>query len=71
MTQLNGATDGRKLACKLVGTDGNVFSIIGRVKQALKKAGQDDRAREFVEKAFQAKSYNEILALCGDYVDVR
>jgi len=71
MTQLNGATDGRRPACKLVGKDGNVFSIIGRVRQALKKAGQEDRAREFVEKAFRAKSYNEVLALCGDYVDVR
>lgn len=59
-----------KPVCKLVGTDGNVFSIIARVKQALKKAGQEDRAQEFVEKAFQARSYNEVLALCTDYVDV-
>lgn len=49
MTQLNGATDGRKPACKLVGTDGNVFSIIGRVKQALKKAGREDRDILFIE----------------------
>lgn len=59
-----------KPACKLVGTDGNVFSIIGRVKQALKKAGQDDRASEFVKRAFAAGSYDEVLALCTDYVDV-
>lgn len=71
MAQLNGATDGRKPACKLVGTDGNVFSIIGRVKRALKKAGQEDRAREFVEKAFRAGSYDEVLRLCMDYVEVR
>jgi hypothetical protein len=70
MTQPNGATDAGKPTCKLVGTDGNVFSIIGRVKQALKEAGQEDRAREFVEKAFQARSYDEVLALCTDYVDV-
>lgn len=60
-----------KPPCKLVGTDGNVFAVIGRVKQALKKAGQDDRASEFVQKAFAAKSYDEVLALCMDYVDVR
>lgn len=82
MTQQNGkaneaagpdqAGSGRpKPACKLVGTDGNVFSIIGRVQQALKKAGQNDRASEFVQKAFRAKSYDEVLALCTDYVDVR
>jgi hypothetical protein len=71
MTHPNGATEEGRPACKLVGTDGNVFSIIGRVKQALKEAGQEDRAREFVEKAFQARSYDEVLALCTDYVEVR
>jgi len=71
MTQPNETTKGRKPACKLVGTDGNVFSIIGRVKRALKKAGQEDRAREFVEKAFCAGSYDEVLRLCMDYVEVR
>jgi hypothetical protein len=71
MAQPNGTTDGRRPACELVGTDGNVFSIIGRVKQALKKAGQEDRAREFVEKAFQAGSYDEVLRLCMEFVEVR
>lgn len=71
MTQPNRTTEGRKPACKLAGTDGNVFSVIGRVQKALKKAGQNDRASEFVQKAFQAKSYDEVLALCFDYVDVR
>ena len=59
-----------KPACKLVGTDGNVFAIIGRVKQTLKLAGQEDLAGEFLQKAFRAGSYDEVLALCFDYVDV-
>ena len=71
MTQPNGTENGQKPVCKLIGTDGNVFSVIGRVKHALRKAGQDDRAHEFVEKAFQAKSYHEVLARCADYVDIR
>lgn len=45
--------------CKLVGTD--VFSIIGRVRRALKEAGQEDRAREFVERAYRAGSYDGVL----------
>ena len=57
-------------ACRLTGTDGNVFSIIGKVRQVLRDAGQGDRAGEFVQKAFGAKSYDEGLALCADYVDV-
>ena len=61
----------KKPACKLVGTDGNVFAIIGTVRRALRRAGQDTRATEFVQKAFGARSYDEVLGLCMDYVDVR
>ena len=59
-----------KPPCKLIGTDGNVFSIIGRVRDSLRKAGQDDRAREFVEKAFRSTSYDAVLQLCLEYVEV-
>lgn len=70
MSEQNGKASHPKPPCRLVGTDGNVFSIIGRVRQALREAGQGDRAGEFVRKAFGAKSYDEVLALCADYVDV-
>jgi hypothetical protein len=60
-----------KPTCKLIGTDGNAFSIIGRVRRALTKAGQGDRAREFVEKAYRADSYDGVLQLCLEYVEVR
>jgi len=43
-----------KPPCKLTGEDGNVFFVIGRVRDALRKAGQEVRAREFVEKAFRS-----------------
>lgn len=46
------------------------FSIIGRVRDALRKAGREDRAREFVEKAFRAGSYDGVLQLCMEYVEV-
>ena len=59
-----------KPACKLIGTDGNVFSIIGRVRRSLVEAGQEDRAREFVERAYRAESYEEVLVLCLEYVEV-
>ena len=60
----------RKPACKLIGTDGNVFSIIGRVRRALDQNRQPDRAREFVKQAFESKSYDEVLRLCLEYVEV-
>ena len=60
----------RKPPCRLIGTDGNVFSIIGRVRRALVADGQEDRAREFVEKAFRSGSYDAVLQLCLEYVEV-
>ena len=57
--------------CKLIGTDGNVYAIIGRVRRALIADGQEIRAREFVERASRSGSYDAVLALCLEYVDVR
>lgn len=57
--------------CKLVGTDGNVFAIIGAVSNALKKAGLPEKAAEFRTKAMQSASYDAVLLLCFDYVDVQ
>lgn len=59
-----------KPVCKLVGTDGNVLGIIGRVSKALEGAGMREQASEFKMKAFQSKSYDEVLQLCFDYVEV-
>lgn len=59
-----------KPKCKLIGEDGNVFSIIGKVSRTLKMAGLEDEAKEFVGKAFAAKSYDEVLQIVLDYVEV-
>lgn len=56
--------------CKLIGTDGNVFAIIGNVSTSLKKAGLRDKADEFTNKAFNAESYDHVLQLAMNYVDV-
>jgi len=59
-----------KPECKLIGEDGNVFAIIGTVSRTLKRAGLKEEAKEFVDKAFAAHSYDEVLCLCMDYVEV-
>jgi hypothetical protein len=59
-----------KPECKLIGEDGNVFNIIGRVSRSLKEAGLKEQAKEFQEKAFSAHSYDEVLCLCMEYVEV-
>jgi hypothetical protein len=66
----NGRPVSSKPACQLTGTDGNVFSVISRVRQALREAGQADRAHEFTDRAFRAGSYDEVLQLCFEYVEV-
>jgi hypothetical protein len=59
-----------KPECRLTGTDGNVFAIIGNVSRTLKQAGLKEQAEEFRRKAMGAQSYDEVLRLCMDYVDV-
>ncbi len=54
---------------KLVGTDGNIFAILGRCKQALQEAGHPDQAEEMMQWVFKATSYDEALAICQEYVD--
>ena len=59
-----------KPPCKLLGEDGNVFTVIGLVKRALKKAGMYDEATEFSKKAMAAESYDVVLQLAMEYTEV-
>jgi len=59
-----------KPECKLLGEDGNVFNIICLVSRALKKDEQEDKAKEFRTKAMECSSYDEVLRLTDEYVDV-
>ena len=59
----------KKPRVKLVGTDGNIFAVVGRCKQALKDAGQPDQAQEMMERVFKATSYDEALGICQEYIE--
>jgi len=56
---------------KLTGTDGNVFSLVGLVAKALRRAGLADQAEKFTTRAWNSHSYGEVLQLCMEYCDVR
>jgi len=60
----------KKPTCKLIGTDGNVFNIIGKVKRTLVENSMREKANEFTKKALQSSSYDAVLCLCMEYVDV-
>ncbi len=59
----------KKPAVQLSGEDGNIFSIVGRCRRALKRAGQGDLANEMSEKVKAAGSYDEVLQIVMEYVD--
>lgn len=55
---------------QLIGEDGNAFGIIARVSKALKRANQRELADEFTAKAMKSGSYDALLRLAMEYVDV-
>jgi menaquinone-dependent protoporphyrinogen IX oxidase len=59
-----------KIKCKLLGTDGNAFSIIAKVSSALKRAGQQAEAKKFQDEAFKCESYDQLLQLAMKTVEV-
>ena len=59
-----------KPTVKLIGQDGNAFSIMGRVKKALMQAGAD---KEYVDKYLKESTvgdYSYLLTVSMEYVDV-
>ena len=55
---------------RLVGTDGNAFALLGKVRQALRRAGYDAGFIERFTKEAMAGSYDELLACIMRYVNV-
>ena len=59
-----------KPTVKLVGEDGNAFSIMWRVKQSLRRAGADkEYIDQYLKDAISA-DYDHLLAVSMEYVEV-
>lgn len=58
------------VAVKLIGEDGNAFAIMGAVNKALKRAGLKAEADAFMAAAMKCKSYDALLALAMETVEV-
>jgi ERCC4-related helicase len=56
---------------KLVGEDGNAFAILGRCKEAARKAGWTKEQIDEVMKEMRSGDYNHLLATAMDHFDVR
>ena len=53
---------------RLVGEDGNAFSIMGRVIKALRRAGRGDLVEPFMKEATSG-NYTNLLATCLKYCE--
>jgi hypothetical protein len=65
----NGAPKYPDVQVQLVGEDGNPFAIIGRVRQALQRAGYKAAVPAFTDEATSG-DYDHLLQICVRYVDV-
>ena len=61
---------GTKVQVRLLGEDGNAFSIIGRVQGALRKAGYSAEQRAAFVAEAMAGDYDNLLAVAARWVDV-
>jgi hypothetical protein len=48
--------------------DGNIFAVVGRASDTLKRNKMRKEADEMTTKVWECKSYDEALALVGSYV---
>lgn len=65
------STNQQKPICKLTGQDGNVYNLIGQAKVCLRHAGLKDQATEMSTRCLHADSYDAVLGIITEYLDVR
>ena len=56
------------LKLKLVGEDGNAFSIIARARKLLRRNGRADLIEQFTKECTSG-NYDNLLATCARYFD--
>ena len=56
--------------CPLIVTDGNIFHLIGKASETLRKNGMQEQAEEMRNRIFQCQSYDSALSIIGDYANI-
>lgn len=59
----------KKPKCKLVGSNGNIFNLLGIAGKALKANGMKEEADEMYKRVTSSGSYYEALGIITEYVD--
>lgn len=60
----------KKPDCKLIGTDGNIFNLMGIASRTLHQNGMVEQAVEMRDRICASGSYDEALCIIGDYVNI-
>ena len=59
-----------EIKVQLVGSDGNAFAILGKVKKALTRGGVKKEEVDSFFKEATAGDYDHLLGVCMQWVDV-
>ena len=57
------------IPCVLVGTDGNIYALLGRARQALRRSGRPDLVEPMTKEVLASKSYEEAIGHICEYVE--
>lgn len=60
----------QKPTVKLIGLDSNAFAVLGRVQDALRKAGADDEYIAQYQREATSGDYSNLLLITMEYVNV-
>ena len=64
------AQEQKKPDCPLIGTDSNIFSLMGIASKTLKRNGMAEQAKEMCDRITSSGGYNEALCIIGEYVNI-
>ena len=59
-----------KPKCPLIGSDGNIFCLLGMASRALRENGMREQAKEMQSRVTASGSYSEALSILGEYVEI-
>lgn len=58
-----------KPMCPIIGSDSNIFNVMGMASKTLKRNGMADEAKEMCDRVTQSRDYNKALAIIMEYVE--
>ena len=59
-----------KPKCPLIGSDGNIFCLLGIASRTLRENDMREQAQEMQSRVTASGSYSEALNILGEYVEI-